>query len=183
MPWKDKRDQFVRCCSDCHRVFHVGHGTQDMFEFGGFDASAIDLQLAPFAADDPQQAEIVELNDISRRENSNAGVVRIGLGRDDGAVLPVAEQNIRAFDQEFAALARSNGSSFAHRRSRTRSPEAAGRPGPKRPAPADFAARTIVTRSTPWRSSRLASGRRWKQPCVTGRCRPTLLSRLRSGQP
>ena len=113
MPGNDERDQFVRRRCDCHRVFHGGHATQDMFEFGGFDASPVDLQLAPFATDDPQQAKIVQLDEITRRENSNAWIVRIRLGGDDSAVLPMAEQNIRAFDQEFAALARLNGTSLS----------------------------------------------------------------------
>jgi hypothetical protein len=79
-----------------------------MFEFGGFDASPVDLQLATFATDYPQQAEIVEPDEITRRENSNARIVWIGIGGDDSAVLPMTEQNVRAFDQEFAALARLN---------------------------------------------------------------------------
>ena len=112
VPGNDERDQFVRRRCDCHRVFHGRRATQDVFEFGGFDASPVDLQLASFATDDPQQTKIVQLDEVTRRENSNAWIVRIRLGGNDSAVLPMTEQNIGALDQEFAALARLNGTSL-----------------------------------------------------------------------
>jgi hypothetical protein len=70
-------DQLIgrRRHGDC--VFHKRRAAQNAFKFGGFDPPAIDLQLASFASDDPQQSVIIQLDDVTRRKYPQTWIIRV----------------------------------------------------------------------------------------------------------
>lgn len=109
-PWlrNGECDKLICRGHDCHGILHRRRATQHPLELGRFDASTIDLYLAPLAADDPQQAMTVKLDEVTRREEPKIWVIRIRFHRHDGAVLPMAKQDIWASYHELSALTRLN---------------------------------------------------------------------------